>query len=239
MKILISFVGDHDPYDDGKERPGPILSILQKRKYEKLYLLFNNDKYWNNLTETQLYCNQHYPLMKVEYRMAASLNPIDYNLVFPAMYQIVSKIVKDNPIANFTISITSGTPTMHSCWILLVQGNAIKAKIIQISRQSGIQEVTFILDDFPKLEASDEIKVELTRLSRENELLKKAIDIDNAIKNGFYIPDEGIDLDNKIIPAYYKGALHKTNGNAAKAAKLLNIKPHTFRKRLRNQNDKK
>ena len=42
MKILISFVGNHDPYDDGNGKPGPILSILEKRKYDKLVLLFNN-----------------------------------------------------------------------------------------------------------------------------------------------------------------------------------------------------
>jgi hypothetical protein len=239
MKILISFIGNHDPYDDGKETPGPILSILHKRKFDKLYLLFNNDKYWDALTETQLYCNQHFPQMKVEYRLAESLNPIAYNLVYPAMYQIVTKIVKDNPQGKFAISITSGTPTMHSCWILLVQGKVIKAKIIQVSRQSGIQEVTFKLDDFPQIEASDELNVQLTRLSRENEQLKKSLDLPEAIKNGFFIPEEGIDLDKEIIPAYYKGALHKTKGNAAKAADLLKLKHHTFRKRLRSLKDKK
>jgi len=202
-------------------------------------LLFNNDRYWNSLTNTQLYCNQHYPQMKVEYRLTESINPIDYNLVYPAMYQVVTKVVKANPDANFTISITSGTPTMHSCWILLVQGKVINAKIIQVSRESGIQDVTFNLDDFPKIEVSDEIKVELTRLTRENEHLKNSLDLENSLTNGFYIPREGIDIDNKIIPAYYKGALKTANGNAAKAAKLLNIKPHTFRKRLRNQKDKK
>ena len=239
MKILISFIGNHDPFADGEEKPGPILSILAKRKYDKLLLLFNNDRYWNSLTNTQLYCNQHYPQMKVEYRLTESINPIDYNLVYPAMYQVVTKVVKANPDANFTISITSGTPTMHSCWILLVQGKVINAKIIQVSRESGIQDVTFNLDDFPKIEVSDEIKVELTRLTRENEHLKNSLDLENSLTNGFYIPREGIDIDNKIIPAYYKGALKTANGNAAKAAKLLNIKPHTFRKRLSNKKDKK
>jgi hypothetical protein len=239
MKILISFIGNHDPYEDSKEKPGPILSILQENKYDKLYLLFNNDKYWNSLFETQLFCNQHYPYMTVEYRLAESLNPIDYNLVYPAMYQVVSKIVKDNPNDKFTISITSGTPTMHSCWILLVQGKVINADVIQVSRESGIQKVTFKLDDFPKIEESPEMKVELTRLSRENEHLKNSLSLENSIKNGFYIPPEGVDLDNGIIPAYYNGALKIASGNAAEAARLLKLNPHTFRKRLRNQKDKK
>ena len=234
MKILITFIGNHDPFADGKEKPGPILSILTKRKFDKLYLLFNNDRYWDALTQTQEYCNQHYPNLKVEYRQAKSLSPIDYNLVYPAMYQIVQKIKIDNPKAKFTISVTSGTPTMHACWLFLVQGKVIDAKLIQTSREVGIQDITFKLDDFPMIEQTDEIKAKLTQLSRENEQLKNSIDIDTSIKNGFYIPESGIDIDQKIIPAYYKGALKKADGNATKAAELLKLNPHTFRKRLKS-----
>lgn len=233
MKILITFIGNHDPFADGKEKPGPILSILQKRKFNKLFLLFNNDRYWDSLIQTQEYCNRLYPNMKVDYRQAESLSPIDYNLVYPAMYQVVQKIKKDNPKAKFTISVTSGTPTMHASWLFLVQGRVIDAKLIQTSVQAGIQEITFKLDDFPRIEQTDEIKAKLTQLSRENEQLKKSIDLKTSIKNGFYIPEEGFDIDKEIIPAYYKGALKKANGNATKAAELLGLKPHTFRKRLK------
>jgi len=233
MKILISFVGNHDPFADKNKTTGPILSILKKRKFDRLYLLFNNDKFWDRLTETQKYCNQNYNYMKVEYREAKSLNPIDHNLVYPAMYNTIRRILKENPNANYTISLTSGTPTMHACWMFLVYGKVIKAKLIQYSWQSGISEVKFKLDDFPAIQQTDEIKVELTKLARENEHLKKSINLDDAIKNGFYIPDDGLNLDKEIIPAYYRGALNKTNGNASKAAELLGLKAHTFRKRLR------
>ena len=239
MKILLSFIGNHDPYSDGKEKPGPILSILQNRRFDKLYLLLNNDKYWDPVYETQAFCNRNYPKMIIKYRLAETLNPIDHNLVYPVMYQVVQKIKKDNPKAEFTISVTSGTPTMHACWLFLVQGEAIDAKLIQTSREAGIQEITFKLDDFPKIEQTEEIKAKLTQLSRENVLLKDSINIEASVTNGFYIPDNGIDIDHDIIPAYYKGALNKTKENAAKAAKLLNLKPHTFRKRLKTLRNKK
>jgi DNA-binding NtrC family response regulator len=47
------------------------------------------------------------------------------------------------------------------------------------------------------------------------------------------IPAEGIDLDNDIIPSYYDAALKKAKGNAAEAARLLGLKPHTFRARTK------
>ena len=238
-EILITFIGNHDPFADVKENSGSILSILKKRKFDILYLLFNNNRYWDRLIQTQEYCNQHYPDMKVEYRQAESLSPIDHNLVYPAMYQVVQKIRKDNPQAEFTISVTSGTPTMHACWLFLVQGKVIDAKLIQYSREAGIQKITFKLDDFPKIEQTDEIKAKLTQLNRENEQLKNSLNPEKSIEKGFFIPDEGIDIDKEIIPAYYKDALNKANGNAAKAAELLGLKPHTFRKRVKAFKDKK
>ena len=233
-RILLSFVGNHDPFADGQAKLGPILSILGSKKFDRIILLFNNDKYWNSLTETQKYCNVHYPKMQVDYRMVDALNPIDYNIVYPAMYKVVAKIVQTYPEAKFTISLTSGTPTMHSCWILLKQGGVIDAELLQISRENGLQKVTFRLDDFPKIKVTKEIKVKLTQLARENELMKNSIDFENSLEYGFYIPEEGVDIDNEIIPAYYKTALKRANNNATKAAELLKLKPHTFRKRLRN-----
>jgi hypothetical protein len=233
MKILISFIGNRDAEALKKNENGPILSILEKRKFDCLYLLFNSDNYWTAMLELQAYCNQYYPQMKVEFREAKSIDPIHYNLIYPAMYQVADKIQKEHPNAAITISVTSGTPTMHACWVLLVFGGVVKAELIQVSKQSGISEITFRLDDFPSISQVDEIKTQLTRLSRENEVLRQNIDINSALEHGFYIPDEGLDLDEKVIPAYYKGALRKTNGNAAQAAKLLKLKPHTFRKRMR------
>ncbi|MDP8232465.1 MAG: RNA repair transcriptional activator RtcR family protein, partial [Candidatus Zophobacter franzmannii] len=195
MKALITFIGNHDPFSDSRGTPGPILSILEKRKYDKLYLLFNNDKYWKKVFATQEYCNKHYPQMKVEMRLTEAINPINYNLVYPAMYNVVSRIVKENAKAKFTISITSGTPTMHSCWILLVQGGVINAEILQVSRENGIEKVTFELDDFPNIAETPETKVELTRLTRENAELKKYLDLDYSLKNGFYIPNTGLNID--------------------------------------------
>ncbi len=233
MQVLITFIGNKDPYANEKKELGPILSILKKRRFEKLYLLFNNDNYWDEMIETQDYCNQNYPNMKVEFREARSLDPTNYNLVYPAMYQVVENLKKDNQKNELTISVTSGTPTMHACWLFLVFGGVIDAKLIQISKQSGITEITFRLDDYPSIIKTDSIKAELSRLSRENKILKQNLNLKSSVENGFYIPQSGIDLENDIVIGYYRGALKITNNNAAEAAKLLKMKPHTFRKRLR------
>jgi DNA-binding NtrC family response regulator len=60
---------------------------------------------------------------------------------------------------------------------------------------------------------------------------------DNALNVD--IPSNGIDLDNEVIPAYYRAALKSAKGNASEAARLLGLKPHTFRARLRTLSEGK
>lgn len=106
------------------------------------------------------------------YKEAPAINPTDYNTVYPAMYKAVNDILTENINAEYTISLTSGTPTMHACWIFLQQGGVIKANLIQIARDGIISEVDFNLDDFPQIKKVANIKTEISRLARENIQLK-------------------------------------------------------------------
>ena len=170
MMILISFIGNNDCYPD--EKAGAILSILQQRQFDKVYLLYNHARYFKPGSEILRYCQKYFPKLTIYLQEAIAHNPVDYNTVYPAMYEAVKEILKDNDEAQYTISLTSGTPTMHACWVLLRQGGVIDAKLIQISRESEISEVTFKLDDFPDIKNVDEMKVVMTKLARENINLK-------------------------------------------------------------------
>lgn len=68
-------------------------------------------------------------------------------------------------------------------------------------------------------------------INDDNILLDKMLD-DNI---EYILPDTGIDLDGEVIPAIYKQALEKTNGNKKEAAKLLNIPEKTFLYRLKSK----
>ena len=177
IRILLTFIGNNDCYP--KEKPGAILSILHQREFDKVYLLYNDEKYLKYASEILLYCRKHFPKLKVLYKETLAHNPIDYNTVYPAMYKAVKEILKENKDVEYTISLTSGTSTMHACWIFLQKGGVIDAKLIQVSRESGIEEVTFELDDFPKIQNVDEMKVEMTKLSRENINLKKQLKLEH------------------------------------------------------------
>ena len=181
MKILLTFIGNNDCFPF--EKLGAILSILHHREFNKVYLLYNNEKYLKPASDILQYCEKHFPKLKVCYQAAIAQNPINYNTVYPAMYKAVKEILSENKNAEYTISLTSGTPTMHACWIFLQQGGMIDAKLIQVSREAKITEVHFELDDFPKIQNVNEIKVEMTKLARENINLKQQLQLnyDNII----------------------------------------------------------
>jgi len=113
--------------------------------------------------------------LTVRYQPALAVNPTDYNTVYPAMYQAVKEIIRENPNSEFTISVTSGTPTMHACWVFLQQGGVIDARLVQIHRETGLSEINFRLDDYPKIKSIDSAKVALTKLARENKLLHQQV----------------------------------------------------------------
>jgi len=176
-KVLLSFIGNNDCYlSQGQE--GAIISILKSGCYDALYILFNKENYLESVYEIKDYCRKLFPALQVFFEPAVSIDPIDYNLVYPAMYNAVTNIKQkeEDKKTSFVVSVTSGTPTMHSCWILLKQGGAINAELIQCSRENGIKPITFDLNDFPRLKSERLERVEFSRLARENISLKRMVD---------------------------------------------------------------
>lgn len=173
MEILLTFVGNNDCHLP--EKTGPIIQILERMSFDIVYLFYNDEKYLPAASKILKYTRMHFPTIKMHYTAALSSNPIDYNTVYPAMYNAIHEIKANNPSAAYTVSLTSGTPTMHACWLLIVQGGILPARLIQVSRESGIDEVNLSLDDFPAIKSTKAVKVELTRLSRENQVLKNRL----------------------------------------------------------------
>ncbi|MEA2104768.1 MAG: sigma-54 dependent transcriptional regulator [Candidatus Cloacimonadota bacterium] len=178
MKILLTFIGNNDCHLD-ENRKGAIISVLEETSIDKLYIFYNNEKYLKFASQILIYSRDNFPKLDVNYVESLSADPTDYNTVYPAMYKSIRRIIKENAKNNpeYTISITSGTPTMHACWIFLQKGGIIDAELIQTSREKGISKINLLLDDFPQIQNVDEIKAEMTKLARENKNFKKQLNL--------------------------------------------------------------
>lgn len=171
-RILLTFIGNNDCRLADHSEPGPILAIFDRLPFDAAYLLYNHDGYLKPAAALRQFCRRHHPKIRIHFQSAPAENPTDYNTVYPAMFRAVREVLEKEPEADFTISLTSGTPVMHACWVFLREGGVIPAKLIQVSEEDGILEVSFHLDDFPEIQQPAAVKAEITRLARENRALR-------------------------------------------------------------------
>lgn len=122
MRILLSFVGHRDPFSLGllgeEEQAGPILSLLNSQSFERVFL-FPTLGAAQNASLTEAAIRQRHAGIGVESRGQFLLNPTDHLAVFNYLFKELTEIVRASPRDELFASISSGTPQMHVCWVLL------------------------------------------------------------------------------------------------------------------------
>ena len=189
--IYLSFIGNHDQIIPGQSYGAALTIFLQYREQiDRVYLLVTPSKkdqkvnYAEIAASIKSVMDQEKPGITVDLVPFDLSNPVDYDLVYPKMLDETQKIFEDETIreAEKIINITSGTPTMTACWILLHKSGLIpNSKLVQSfetryarERGTSVQEVNLEIDDFPQITAPAVLKRQLTILSREkNDLAEK------------------------------------------------------------------
>ncbi len=198
--IYFSFIGNHDEIRPSSEK-GAFRNIFSHHKNEitKVFALITPK---TDRADYKKIALENFELIKQEnssteiFPIEIDLkNPVDYDLVYPQLLDVILNLEEEHKISGeeCLINITSGTPTMTTCWILISQSGVLKnAKLLQSFEKkyskegSTIREVSFAIDDFPKIEAPSSVKRQLTILSRKNKELEEKIEIDEINKK---LPD--------------------------------------------------
>jgi DNA-binding NtrC family response regulator len=197
-----TLIGNHDAIGPDTVGFGAALTIFMNyiEEIDGAYILTTPDKpnfNYKNTAEKTLRRMQlekkDLPVTIVEMDLD---NPVNFDLVYKVMLDEVQKVMEKDNIQNDEkiINITSGTPTMTTCWVLLQKSGLIpNAKLIQsfetkYQREHGksCQEVDLDIDDFPEIKSPNGIKVKLNRAKSELKILKeeKSIKkIDESIPN--------------------------------------------------------
>jgi hypothetical protein len=134
MDILLTFTGFNDPYTLGlvgdEEVPGPILSLTAARSFDRV-VLFSTPNTEKHTSSTQAVLIKLHPSV-VEIRDISLVDPTDYHHILNGLRSHLKHIVESFSGANFFISVASGTPQMHACWLLLAASGEIPARILQV-----------------------------------------------------------------------------------------------------------
>jgi transcriptional regulator with AAA-type ATPase domain len=134
MKVLLTFTGFHDPYSETvverRKQAGPILSIVDAIGFDRI-VLFDTPGTADNTRLTATALNDQHPEIPVDVHHAEELkDPTAHLRILAFLRKTLPPILKQFPDAQFIISISSGTPSMHACWLLLVADGTIPARIV-------------------------------------------------------------------------------------------------------------
>jgi len=187
--IYFTFIGNHDAISETSSFGAVTNIFLQYKEEISKVFLFVTPK--TPFADYPKIAKDNVRLIKlakdsvqVEIINVILPNPVDYDIVYPIMLNEVSNIIEKHSLNDEQklINITSGTPTMTACWILLSQSGIIKnAKLVQSFEMKFARNgkttslVDFNIDDFPQIKAPAQLKRQLTILSRSNSKLKQQL----------------------------------------------------------------
>jgi transcriptional regulator with PAS, ATPase and Fis domain len=204
MDILLTFTGFQDPYTmglvDKEEQSGPILSLVGEKSFDKI-ILFSTPRTDKNTSATREALQASYKNLDIEVINLVIQDPTDYFAILKKLRLSVRNICDATPQANFFISVTSGTPQMHACWILLAASGEIPAYILNVRPPQFVSkdlplitEVDLASTDFPtvrskvtEIQISDnnilDIEIAITQLEivGDHPLMRKALEMGAAL----------------------------------------------------------
>ena len=150
MNILLTFTGFHDPYTLGlvgeEEQPGPILSLVNEKSFDQVYL-FSTPNTKENTTKTKNALKSSLPGIKVVVKDFLIDDPTNYFTILKELREQIKNICNSTDNANYFVAVTSGTPQMHACLVLLVASGEIPAHIINVRPPRFVTKDKPLLDD--------------------------------------------------------------------------------------------
>ncbi|MBN2572365.1 MAG: hypothetical protein JXA68_09580 [Ignavibacteriales bacterium] len=205
--ILLSFVGTNDAGKLSGDKDGAILNCLSLDKFDSVYLL------WNKNTSGQITFEEIVKYLKDEikkrklakniYDFEFSFNDVtDHNEIYKKLKIFTDSLNKSKEFS-YTAAVSSGTPAMQVCWILLAESgdfsetNQLKLIKVKDPRFGKTENIPVKIDtSLPKI----------IRLKNEIDTIKKDL-IPKAVltisKPELKIGDIVIDL-SPILLSYYK-----------------------------------
>jgi Regulator of RNA terminal phosphate cyclase len=260
-KVLLTWVGQHDPYarNPRTKQPeeGPILSLLNEREFDTVYVLLNifsqKDDFKERATGVLRAVERRFPKTRVVQKPLDVISVTDYTEIYRFTNDVCQQVLREHGTdgVQYFVYLSPGTPQMQTVWVLLVQSGLFPATMLLGTEaylvEPGaprVREVDLSLPNFPQVVSPKEasrligiVEAQRDSLNRENLELKAklanvqaggtAIDADQEIPSNFTLHEHL----RAVERAYYAKALAAAEGRASDAARLLGVEGPTFRAR--------
>ena len=138
-------------------RAGPILTVVAERSFGRVYL-FTTPKAAEISEKTATAISERHPGVTVQILEVPLKDPTNYLGILRQIRSHFKKLNAAHPDAAYSISVSSGTPHMHACWLLLAASGEIPATILQSTPpefvpegKSLVKEIDIHQKDFPTI----------------------------------------------------------------------------------------
>ncbi|KAF0151186.1 MAG: hypothetical protein FD143_2125 [Ignavibacteria bacterium] len=188
-KTLLSFVGTNDGGELLGKNDGAILTALKNEKFNEVILLWNEAKigettYSKAVSHLVLAIKSRKYARTVSEQQLTLSDVTDYNEIYTKLKKFTDGLQKDNKI-QYTAAISSGTPAMQVCWILLAESGDFSEEF----------PLRLIKVKDPKFGKSHNVEVKLDTSLPKIQRLKNEID---TIKKDL-IPQAELNIERGII----------------------------------------
>jgi DNA-binding NtrC family response regulator len=137
LNSLFAFVDPKDPFAAGEvaeeQFPGPILSILSAKKFDRIFLFYTPHTR-KNAQETEAEAFQRYPDCRITLHELPISDPKNYRVLIGLLRAIVQKLALAWRMrgGQSYVCVSSGTAEMRASWFLLAATGVLPAKFLQV-----------------------------------------------------------------------------------------------------------
>jgi hypothetical protein len=129
--ILLSFVGNRDPFVENSEDIGPVLSLLQARPFDQVVLFCTGP---DNLERAKMVeeaarsfdCRSRFTFVSLELD-----SPIDYEEILVELGRALEELRPQLAAVQPSVLLDPGTPQMQTAWFLLAKSGVFDARLLQ------------------------------------------------------------------------------------------------------------
>ncbi len=178
-RALFTWVGQRAPLwqdaRDGREKPGPILALLNAEglpPLTDLYLFFTlGGAFAESATLLYRHCERRFPRLRVHPRPVELASVVDRSEIYRRMNREWQALRRElgQPTPEILVYLSPGTPQMQTVWVLLVQAGLLPARLIeapdplydpQVARTGRASwfAVDLNLPDFPQVSSPGELE---------------------------------------------------------------------------------
>jgi DNA-binding NtrC family response regulator len=160
-KTIFAFIDLKDPFMAaeivGEERPGPILSLLEARRFDNLNL-FYTPALKEHAEATHRELGQRHPGCELALYELPIADPKDYSAVMGSLAREVRQIARFGAPGENFVCVSSGTAEMRAVWFLITAARILPAILLQVGSPAeplfgaaNVKEVRFDAGDWGSL----------------------------------------------------------------------------------------